>query len=152
AVARREGRADELLERGVDEREALVHGTGLEHLDPQPVRVLERALLERACEELRVGVEPEIAALMEAELGAAGAEEVERRAAGLDVHRLPPGRARAARVELRGRVDAREVDVRDRDVAHAEASERPRDARADDAAASDQDGAVGHEAKASAGG
>ena len=56
-------------------------------------------------------------------------EERERVATRGDVDLLPPGRARAARVQLGRRVAAGEVEVGDADVAHAALGERAGDRR-----------------------
>ena len=96
--------------------------------------------------QLGVAVEPQIAARPEPELVGVLGEEIERRAAGLDVDGLPPRRARAARVELRRGVQPREIEIDDGDAARAALRERPGEARADDAASDDQDlGAVGRQ-------
>src|SRR5262249_18514809 len=56
-----------------------------------------------------------------------------------DVDRLPPRGPRPARVQLRRRVETREIEIDDRDAARAALRERPGEARADDATPDDQD-------------
>src|SRR5262249_57771011 len=91
AVARRERRPEHLVARAIQEREARPELRGHERLDGESVGVLEAPLLECPRPERSVGVEPEIAALAESHFRGVRAKEIQRRAAGLDVHRLPPG-------------------------------------------------------------
>src|SRR5262249_38714899 len=101
--------------------------------------ILERTLRHGALPERAVGIEPEVAVLAKADVGGVPPEEVERGAAGVDVDGLPPGRARAARVEFGGGVEAREVEIDDDEPRHASRAQTPCDRRADDASAHDED-------------
>src|SRR5262245_15346162 len=138
AVARRERRADDLLAGAVQQREARPDLRRLEKLDAEPVGVLELPLLARTRPERGIGIQPQVAPLAEADLGGMRAEEVQRRATGLDVHRLPPGGPRPAGVELGGGVEAGEVEVEHHDAVDPPACQRPGDPGPDDAAADDE--------------
>src|SRR5262249_11091241 len=67
------------------------------------------------------------------------AKEIQRRAAGLDVHRLPPGGPRPARVELRGGVETGEIEVDHDDAVDPSPCEGPGNPGPDDATADDED-------------
>src|SRR5262249_35477057 len=100
---------------------------------------LEAPLLECPRPERSVGVEPEIAALAESHFRGVRAKEIQRRAAGLDVHRLPPGGPRPARVELRGGGETGEIEGDHDDAVKPPPCEGPGNPGPDDATADDED-------------
>ena len=138
-VPRWPGGADDLVEGTIENRKALADLTGFERFDAQPPLVLDHTHLEGALVERAVVVEPELAERPKSKLLLMLDEEVESRAAALDVDRLPPGRPRPPGVELRRGVDPGEIEIDHGDLVHATAGQRPRDAGADDPAAHDQD-------------